>query len=74
MENATKPRRDRRGYLQPSRRNKSKINAWFTSEVHSAIREIAARENVRLHDVVTEAFRDVLIKRGVKPPPELVPK
>jgi hypothetical protein len=69
-----KSQRDRRGCLQPNRRGKLQVNVHFSSEVREAIREVAARDGVTMKDIITEAIRDLLVKRGEALPPELKPR
>ena len=68
------PRRSRRGYLQPNRKGKSRVGAYFSFQVRDAIREVADRKGIQVQDIITEAYRDVLRKYGVKLPPELKPR
>jgi hypothetical protein len=67
----TTRKRDRRGYTPPTRADKIHIGAFFPSEVHAAIREVARRKKVAIKDLVAEAIGDVLRKHGKTPPPNL---
>jgi hypothetical protein len=64
-------KRDSRGYLQPNRRNRRKVGAYFGREVTAAMREVALRAGVQVQHAVAEAYRDVMLKHGVTPPAEL---
>ena len=44
---------------------KSKLSAWIPKDVHKQAKVLATLKDIDLQDVVTEALRDYLLKKGV---------